>query len=399
MHVIQRPHLIPAQAERREELLRRAEALVPVLRERAEEAERLRRCPDATIRDYVDNGLLRICQPSRYGGYDLGYDVLCEVTQTLARGCGSQAWVHMVLADNPLKLSAFPLQAQDDVWGDDDTQRIGVAVAQVGKARPIEGGVVWSGRHGFSSGIDHVHWLICGGHIHRDGEKPRAVFALIPRSDVDIIDDWHVVGLAGTGSKTFEVKKVFVPEHRLLDKKEAEAGKAPGMLYYKAPVTQLPRGGVSAVSFTSVVVGIAEGFLTDYLAYTGPRMSRGGAVANFVGTQITAGLASAEIDAASRMYLGAIREAMGALEQGRKVPKLQNVAGKRNAAYAAQLAIRAVQILFNAAGGRALYLSGDLQRKFRDVHAAAAHHSIMWESAAAAWGACALGIEGGAEES
>src|SRR5215216_3567742 len=157
---IQRPNLKPAQAQTREELLRRAEALGPLLRERAEEAEALRRCPDATIRDFVENGLLRICQPSRYGGYDLGYDVLCEVTQTLARGCGSQAWVHMVLADNPLKLSAFPLQAQEEVWGGDETRRIGVAVAQVGKARPVEGGVVWSGRHGFSSGIDHVHWLI-----------------------------------------------------------------------------------------------------------------------------------------------------------------------------------------------------------------------------------------------
>jgi alkylation response protein AidB-like acyl-CoA dehydrogenase len=305
----------------------------------------------------------------------------------------------MVLADNPLKLSAFTLQAQDDVWGEDETQRLGVAVAQVGKAQPVEGGAVWSGRHGFSSGIDHVQWLICGGHIYRDGKKPRAVFALIPKSDVAVIDDWHVVGLAGTGSKSFEVKDVFVPEHRLLDKKQAEAGTAPGLLYYKAPVTQLPRGGVSAVSFTAVVVGIAEGFLADYLAYTGPRMSRGSAVADFVGTQMTTGLASAEIEAASRMYLGAIREAMEVLEQGRKVPKLQNVAGKRNAAYAAQLAIRAVQTLFNAAGGRALYLSNDLQRKFRDVHAAAAHHSIVWESAAAAWGACALGIDGGAEES
>jgi alkylation response protein AidB-like acyl-CoA dehydrogenase len=84
MLFVQRSGLDPAQAPAREELLRRAQALVPVLRERAEDAETLRQCPDATIRDYVDNGLLRICQPSRYGGYDLGYDVLCEVTQTLA---------------------------------------------------------------------------------------------------------------------------------------------------------------------------------------------------------------------------------------------------------------------------------------------------------------------------
>jgi 3-hydroxy-9,10-secoandrosta-1,3,5(10)-triene-9,17-dione monooxygenase len=104
-----------------EELLRRAEALVPVLQERSAKAEELRRCPDETVRDYLDNDLLRISQPARYGGYELGYDVLCEVSRTLAQGCGSQAWVHMVLADNILKLASYSAQAQDDVWGQDPT--------------------------------------------------------------------------------------------------------------------------------------------------------------------------------------------------------------------------------------------------------------------------------------
>src|SRR5689334_4145449 len=93
-------------APTREELLRRAQALVPVLQERAAQCEAMRRCPDETIRDYVANDLLRISQPARYGGFEHNYDVLCEVSQTLARGCGSQAWVHMVLADNILKLAS-----------------------------------------------------------------------------------------------------------------------------------------------------------------------------------------------------------------------------------------------------------------------------------------------------
>src|SRR4029077_13045078 len=78
----------PAAVPTREELLRRAEALVPALEERAAKAEELRRCPDETIQDYIDNDLFRICQPAPYGGFELGYDVLCEVSQTLGRGCG-----------------------------------------------------------------------------------------------------------------------------------------------------------------------------------------------------------------------------------------------------------------------------------------------------------------------
>src|SRR3954471_8006807 len=76
----------------REELLRRAENLVPVLQERAAKAEQMRRCPDETVRDHIESELLRISQPAPYGGFELGYDVLCEVSQTLARGCGSQGW-------------------------------------------------------------------------------------------------------------------------------------------------------------------------------------------------------------------------------------------------------------------------------------------------------------------
>jgi 3-hydroxy-9,10-secoandrosta-1,3,5(10)-triene-9,17-dione monooxygenase len=145
------------------------------------------------------------------------------------------------------------------------------------------------------------------------------------------------------------------------------------------------------VSFTSVAVGIAEGFLDEYFKYTGPRLSRGTIVAEQMGTQISAGLSAAEVEAASRMYLGSIRETMQTLARGETVSRHDQLRGKRNAAYAAQLALRAVQRLFNAAGGRALYAGNELQRKFRDVHAAAAHHSLVWDNAAAAYGRYALG--------
>src|SRR3954465_13383442 len=106
----------PAAIPTREELLRRAEALVPVLEERAAKAEELRRCPDETIQDYIENDLFRICQPAPYGGFELGYDVLCEVSQTLARGCGSQAGGPMGVADNIFKPPSHPAPARGAVW-------------------------------------------------------------------------------------------------------------------------------------------------------------------------------------------------------------------------------------------------------------------------------------------
>ena len=378
----------------REEVLARAQALVPVLASRSESCEKLRRAPDETVQDYVDNGLLRVCQPGRYGGYDLGYDVLCEVIQTLARGCGSQAWVYMVLADNPLKLAAYDLAAQDDVWSEDSTQKLCVAVSPVGKARDVEGGVIWTGLHGFSSGIDHADWVMCGGFAYDEtGKKGRGMMVLMPTSDVTIIDDWHVMGLAGSGSKSFEVKDVFVPTHRILDKADNDAGRSPGMVFYDAPVMKLPRGGVSAVSYTAVVVGVAQGFLQNFYDTTRPRTSRGNSVAVQPGIQMSVGQAAVEIEAAERLYLGAIRETMAALARDGKVTQEMHFQGKRNACYAAQLCLNAVQRLFNIAGGRALMNNDVLQRQFRDCFAAAAHHSLVWESAAIEYGKHALQAE------
>jgi 3-hydroxy-9,10-secoandrosta-1,3,5(10)-triene-9,17-dione monooxygenase len=374
----------------RRELLRRAEGLVPVLQERAAKAEALRRCPDETITDYVDAGLLRVCQPAPYGGYELGYDVLCEISQTLGRGCGSQAWVHMVFADNTLKLASYTAQAQAEVWGKDANAKLSNCVTPVGMGRPVADGVIWSGRHQFSSGVDHADWVMAAGVIDHGGRK-QACSVLVPRKDLAIIDDWHVIGLAGTGSKTFVIENAFVPAHRILDKEASDEGRAPGAALYEAPVFHLPRGGPSIASFAAVTVGIAEGLLGEYYRYTKPRKSRGTAVAALAGTRITAGTAAAEIEAAGRMYLESLCEAMAILQRREPLTRHDQVRGKRNCAFAAKLALAAAQRLFNDAGGRALYTDNELQRKFRDLHAAAAHHSLNWHVAAEEYGRYVLG--------
>ena len=383
-----------ANAPTREELLARAEALVPVLRARSEACEKARCCPDETVEDLLANGLLRICQPARFGGHELGWDVLCEVSQILARGCGSQAWVGNILNDHAHKLGTFDLQAQEDVWGKDPDTRLSASFDPVGKAVPVKGGVRISGRHRYSSGIDHVQWVIAGGHILEEGKPPRRHFFLIPRGDGRVIDDWHVMGLAGTGSKSFEVKDVFVPAHRILDFEAADNGTGPGTLVNPAPVFKMPRHDVAATGFVAIAVGIAQGFLAEYLAYTGGRQSRGERVAAQIGTQISTGAAAAEIEAALGIYLEAARGAMRILARGETMTKQQRLQTKMNSALACQMALNAVQKLFNAAGGRALFLDNAMQRQVRDLFAVAAHRALTWDACASAYGGFLLGLDG-----
>ena len=223
--------------------------------------------------------------------------------------------------------------------GKDTTAKLSNCVTPVGKGRPVDGGVIWSGRHTFSTGVDHAQWVMAAGTIDH-GDRKQACSVLVPKSDITIVDDWHVIGLAGTGSKTFVIDETFVPAHRILDKKASDEGNAPGAQLYAAPVFHMPRGGPSSASFAAVAVGIAEGCWRPITNTRGRANRAARRWPTLAGTQITAATAAVEIEAAVRMYLGVLREAMGMLERGEPFTKHHQVQGKRNMAYAAQLAIQ-----------------------------------------------------------
>lgn len=379
----------------RDEMLRRAEALVPTLRERSAACEALRRCPDATMADFAAAGFLRICQPARFGGLELGWDVLCEVGQILAHGCGAQAWVATVMGDHAHIASGLPLEAQQEIWGTDPNARICASFVPVGQARSSAGGVTLSGRHGFASGVDHAQWALAGGTILDGARQGTRCLFLVPMRDATIVDDWHVMGMAGTGSKTFTIENVFVPEHRILRYHDLEEASGPGNLAHASPLFRMPHGGLATSAFACVAVGIAEGFLAEYIALTKKRVSRGVPVAEQTGTQISLAAAAAEIEAAALLYMAPVREARRMLERGEAVPAYYRMRGKRNSTYAARTALSAVERLFYAGGARLLFEGNALQRAYRDLQAAAAHTGLTWDVGMSDYGRCLLGLEQG----
>lgn len=363
-----------------QDMIGRARAIAPLLRERAPEAQAGRRVPQATIADYHETGLIRIAQPKRYGGFEMGWDVLCEISQILAEADGSQAWIQRIMADHAQMVSTFPAEAQEDVWGKNSRALISAAFDPVGRAKKTKGGVIFSGRHGFSSGVDYADWAICGGFIVDGEQRDGPHFFLVPRSDFVIIDDWHTIGLEGTGSKSFEVKDVFVPEHRILNGAKAHIGQGPGTAVNKAPVYRTPRGGITSTGFAALAVGMAKGVLTEWLNYTAPRKSRGVVVADQPGTLMTAARSSAEIDAAEALYFGTISRAMRTLEAGGTLTATDLVTARRNVAFACKLSLKAGTRLFNAAGGRAMFSGQGLERQYRNLLGAASHHAAVWDA-------------------
>ena len=370
----------------REELVERARTLIPILRNRAEEAQEIGRVPVDTIEDFRRLGLLRMSQPRRFGGYEMGWDVLCEISQFLAAADCSQAWVQRILADHAQMVATFPVEAQEEVWAENFDTIICAAFDPVGTATRVEGGFRFSGQHGFSSGVDYADWLICGGFIvdgdHRDGPH----FFLAKREDAIILDDWDTVGLEGTGSKSFVIQDAFIPEHRFLDGALARVGQGPGTEINKAAVYRTPRGGVTSTGFAALTVGTAQGVLDEWVNFTKPRQSRGIQIADEPGTHLVAARSSAEIAAAEALYFGTICDAQKRLEEGDNLSDFDLSTARRNVGFSAKLALNAGTRLFKAAGGRALSRGNALERQYRNLVASASHHAMVWERNAMAYG-------------
>src|SRR5579863_8254869 len=378
------------------ELMARAEALVPVLRERAGRAEELRRLPDETIEDLRKSGLFRILQPRRVGGSELPFRSIVELVAAIGRGCGSTAWVLANLAAHHWLLGMWPERAQDEIWGQSPDNLIGSAlVFPRGRARPVDGGYRISGRWPFSSGVDPAAWNLVGAIVNDEeaGVSEPRIF-LMPAQDYTIIDTWHVIGLAGTGSKDIAAEDVFVPQYRTLAVNQITGGPNPGSTVNPSVLYQLPAISLFAFCIAGVSLGIAQGAIEYFLQTTRTRTSyyTGRNLADFVTLQIHLAEATAVADAARAVMLLDCDEATRIVGEG-QVPSLEQRARyRRDGAYAATLCTKAVDVLFTASGGGAIYARNPLQRAFRDVHAANAHYVLNWDINGAMYGRVALGL-------
>jgi len=125
----------------------------------------------------------------------------------LAAGCGSAGWVFSVVSIHQFHLGLFGIEAQEEVWSQDPNALLASSYMPGGKTRAVPGGYRLSGHWKFSSGCDIGEWFILGGLVEGgDGKPPLPHYFLLPKQDVRIDhDSWHVMGLAGTGSKDVAV--------------------------------------------------------------------------------------------------------------------------------------------------------------------------------------------------
>ncbi len=379
------------------EAVGRARELVPALRERAKRGEEERRMLPETQADLHRTGLFRMVQPRRWGGMELDFVALVDIPAELGRGCASTAWNVGNLAVHHFLMALYDERAQEEVWGENPDALIasGIAYPQ-GQARPVDGGFVINGHWNFSSGVDPAQWNQLAVTV-RDGDKVVGHrMCMVPRGEFEIVDDWFVLGMKATGSKSVRAKDLFVPEHRALDMSLARgAGDAPGLAKNANPTYRVPYATLGSHCLVGAAIGNARAALEltcDHVKarstnYTGARMR------DFQTVQQRVGAAGARIDAAQLIarndcLIGQQHAAAGTLMSSEEKLRL-----KRNLAYTVGLCTEAVDMLHTVAGAIGIYDGYPIQRLFRDAHALAGHFSFAFDAHGSTWGLVALGGE------
>jgi len=370
-----------------------ARALVPLLADRTPAAAAARQLPAETIADYHAAGILRILQPRRFGGQQRRFSLFSRIVEELTYGCASSAWVYAVLAEHQWIIAQYPEQAQIDVWGDDPEAVASSSLAPRAAARRITGDWRLSGRYSFSSGCDYAQWAILGAFLGEMGDPRHIAYLLVPLAEVEIVDDWRVLGLAGTGSKSLVLHDVFIPEHRCVMVSDLFAGTPPGALVHPDyPVLRAPRGFLVSYSLPPVAIALGRRALDIACAALAGRVSRGVTkVAESEVAQMAIGEAAAAIDVATLLLHTGRESSTAAVSSGRRITGAEALRARRDMTFAQHQVGWALERLCELSGARWLYDTDPLQEIRRDVMTILTHHAASRQAAMVPYGRMLLG--------
>ncbi|OQO92585.1 acyl-CoA dehydrogenase family protein [Saccharomonospora piscinae] len=359
----------------RRQLTSKASDIVPILQKHAPWAEENRRLHDEVVEAMADAGVFRLRKPKRYDGYEVNSETLVDVLSELGRGDASAAWVATVYTIPGWMACMFPDEVQDEVFADPDTRICGT-LSPSATATPVKGGVVVNGRWQFISGAHHSQWQqIIAILVPPDGE-PHPVMALVPMSELQIVDDWHTSGLRGTGSVSTVANKVFVPEERVLPLMAAVDGEPVSRHTAESRVYRTPLLPVAASSSSGCIVGLgkaakqafAERLPGRKITYTDYDSQRDAPLTHLQVAESTMKLDEAEFHV---RRLATTVDTKGA--EGSDWTIEERVLARADLGQAVRLVRESVDILATASGGTSIYSDVPIQRIARDIHAVHQH--------------------------
>jgi 3-hydroxy-9,10-secoandrosta-1,3,5(10)-triene-9,17-dione monooxygenase len=366
------PDLQPA------DMVDRARALIPLLREQQDESEQRGYYSEEIHARFLEAGFSRIVQPRRFGGYEFSWETFFRVMVAISTGDPGVGWCLTLGSSHAAMVAShFPIEAQAEMFGPDGDFRCPHPVAPTGEAFPVDGGYRLSGRWPYASGVPYATWVFAPALIAGGGETPW-VFA-VPRSDITMLDDWglggNVIGMNSSGSNSFVVEDAFVPspfavEFNWFDPPHPSVGvREHGNPMYIGRVS-----GPYHASLVGTIVGAARAALDEFSGPIGerkttfqPQVPR----REFHEDQRVYGLALAMTDAAETIVYAWAREYMEtatrAVETGSPIPLTQDARWWAMLQQAGGLAAGAVETLMHRSPPSTSGTGQRMGRYFRDA--------------------------------
>lgn len=360
-----------------------------LLRSEHHRSDELGRLTDKAAQILRDSGGMRLLQARSYGGFEADPRDFLEWVRAVARYNPSAGWVAGVVGVHPWELALADARLQDEIYGVDADTWIASPYAPQGTARPVEGGLLFSGEWQYSTGTDHCDWIILGGIVTDAGGEIDGLDVrhfVLPRADYTIVEgSWHVMGLEGTGSKNIRITDAFVPEYRTI----SHFGLADGEYGYRradTPLYQLAFGCVFSAAIASATFGIARGAIDAYREYMQTRVSALGVVGKTDPFQQEA-LAEAEADlAAGVVHVDAMLDSwMQRVARGERLTVSDRLEFRRNQVRSVQRVLFSLDKLMSRAGSAAVWTTRPLEKYWRDLRTGGTHLCDMADTAYTSW--------------
>ncbi len=366
----------------------RIASLGPLVAEQRGAMDRDRRLPRPVFQAVADAGLLRLWAPRVLGGWELSPPDFMAVVEAAAALDGSIGWVVGNGGGMSRAAGYLPEAIARSLFAREDAFVVATNGA-VGEAVPVEGGYRISGRWPFASGIHHATLVAPACRVADGGGQGPILLCYVAAEHAEIIDNWRVSGLRGSGSCDYTLNDVFVPVEHTHDMLHPPATQ-PGLLY------RWP--SISAFSTTVAVVplGIARAALDTFTAGLAARTRAGTAVALRDRELIQSEVGRAEaLHAAARAFLiSAMNEVTEAIEAGGERLVRARAMYRAACTHAAESSLRVAEIVCSAAGAAAIWEEHPLERQVRDIQAAVKHVAMSPNNYVVSGRIC-LGLEPG----
>lgn len=360
-----------------DDCIQAAHDLAPLLREKAREAEIARRPLDQVIDAARASGLFSMMVPKRYGGYEIDIDTFFEVVLILSEADTAMGWLIGFYIEHAFWLAEYPESVQDEVYGDASyvLAPAGLNVA-AGTAKKVEGGYQVNGQWSWGTGIVHATWAIAGCLASDDDGGLVPMMFLLPRADVETVDNWHISGMCGTGSMDYLIDNVFVPEDYAVPFIGLIDGSWGIAARNEAPLYATPLVPILEIAAAVPMLGAARGALGAYREQVKAKIEATGTVkgeGNF-GLVTEAALT---IDAAELLMREVLRELM---EQRHEATVETRSAWATRMAHAVFMCRDATNTIASLVGASGAMLDNPVQRFARDINTASNHVVFERES-------------------